>query len=53
MKLADFFINLGVKGDTKKLDETIKKMESVEAKEKSKLQFKQKHPGFPGCFLFG
>ena len=42
MKLGEFFIQLGVKGDTKKLDEAISKMEKAQAKEKTQLQFKEK-----------
>lgn len=42
MKIADFFVNIGVKGDTKKLDETIKKLESAKAQEKMRTQFKEK-----------
>lgn len=36
MKLADFFIQLGVKGDTKELDKTIKQLEEAE-KQSSRL----------------
>lgn len=42
MKLGDFFIQLGVQGDTKKLDEAISKMEKAKAQEKAKIQFKEK-----------
>lgn len=42
MKIADFFINIGTKGDTRELDKTIQKMEQVQAKEKARVQFKEK-----------
>ena len=42
MKIGDLFIELGVQGDTKKLDEAIKKLQAVQAKEKMRLQFREK-----------
>ena len=42
MKLGEFFIKLGVKGDVKKLDEAIRKMEAAKAQDKMRLQFKEK-----------
>lgn len=42
MKIADFFINIATKGDTRELDKTIQKMEQAQAKEKARVQFKEK-----------
>lgn len=42
MKIADFFINISTKGDTRELDKTIQKMEQAQAKEKARVQFKEK-----------
>ena len=42
MKLADFFINIGVVGDTKELDKTIKRLEEANTKEKRRIQFRDK-----------
>lgn len=42
MKLGELFIQLTTKGDVKKLDEAIAKMEKVQAKEKERAQFRQK-----------
>ena len=42
MKIADFFINIGTKGDTKELDKVISKMEKAQTKEKARAQFKEK-----------
>ena len=42
MKLGELFINIVAQGDTKKLDETIAKMEKIRVKEKAKVQFKEK-----------
>lgn len=41
MKLADFFIQLGVKGDTKELDKTIKQLEEAERATKRQIKFQQ------------
>lgn len=41
MKLGDFFIQLGVKGDTKKLNETIKQLEEAEKVTKRQIKFQQ------------
>lgn len=41
MKLGDFFIQLGVKGDTKKLNETIKQLEEAEKATKRQIKYRQ------------
>jgi hypothetical protein len=41
MKLGDFFIQLGVKGDTKKLNETIKQLEEAEKATRRQIKYQQ------------
>lgn len=41
MKLGEFFIQLGVKGDTKELDKTIKQLEEAERATKRQIKFQK------------
>lgn len=41
MKLADFFVQLGVVGDTKELDKTINQMEKLNKRNKEILKYRQ------------
>lgn len=41
MKIADFFINLGVVGDTKELDKTIKQMETASKRAKDIIRYRK------------
>lgn len=41
MKLGEFFVQLGVKGDTKELDKTIKQLEEAERATKRQIKFQQ------------
>lgn len=41
MKLGDFFIQLGVKGDTKKLNETIRQLEEAEKATRRQIKYQQ------------
>lgn len=41
MKLADFFVQLGVKGDTKELDKTIKQLEEAERKSSQLIKYRK------------
>lgn len=41
MKLGELFVQLGVKGDTDKLDKTIKQMEEVQARNKDIIKYRK------------
>ncbi len=41
MKLADFFVQLGVKGNTKELDKTIKQLEEAERKSSQLIKYRK------------